>query len=85
MDEDPDFIEFKFADHETAKRAEAAFPLDVVNLGADLAVRSGVVDAIGDEIRDKLRTLGIDWTEEPCCLTEEEMWPEWPGDLPAGP
>lgn len=79
-DTDPDFIEFEFGDTETATRAEKAFPLDFVNLGTSLALREGVVDAIGDDIRQKLRDAGIEWTESASALTEEDMWPEWPGD-----
>lgn len=79
-DKDPDFIEFEFGEAELATMAEKAFPLDVVHLGTSLALRSGVVDACGDEIREKLRAMGFEWTESASSLTEEEMWPEWPGD-----
>lgn len=80
VQEDPDFIEFEFGDAERAIAAEKAFPLNVVNLGTSLAMRSGVIEAIGDEIRGKLKGLGIDWTESPSSLTEEDMWPRWPED-----
>lgn len=73
-----DFIEFKFADDETAVRAERCFPSDFATVGnATIAYRAN--DRI-DGIREKLEAAGLEWIEEESSLTEDEMWPEWPGD-----
>ncbi|BCB21958.1 hypothetical protein [Bosea sp. ANAM02] len=79
-DSDPDFIEFKFGTFENATAAEKAFPLTFVSLGSSIALRAGVVDDMGDGIRERLRGLGLEWTEAPSSLTEEDMWPSEPSD-----
>ncbi|CAH1688907.1 conserved hypothetical protein [Hyphomicrobiales bacterium] len=79
-DSDPDFIEFQFGTVEKAAAAEKAFPLSFASLGTSIALRSGVVDDMGDQIRERLRGLGLSWTEAPSSLTEEDMWPSEPGD-----
>ena len=79
-DSDPDFIEFEFGSFEIATSAEEAFPLNFVSLGTSIALRAGVVDDMGDGIRERLRGLGLEWTEAPSSLTEEDMWPSEPGD-----
>jgi hypothetical protein len=81
--EDPDFIEFTFADSDKAVEAEKAFPLNVVNLGVSLALRTDEVERLGDGIRAKLNAAGLTFTEAPSSLTEQDMWPEdWPDDEP---
>jgi hypothetical protein len=79
-DSDPDFIEFDFGTLENATAAEKAFPLTFASLGTSIALRSSVVDDMGDQIRERLRGLGLEWTEAPSSLTEEEMWPAEPDD-----
>lgn len=78
--EDADFIEFQFADADAAVKAEAAFPSNVVNQGASLALRTGQVSEVGLDIRTKLAAAGLTWTEIDSSLTEADMWPEWPED-----
>lgn len=79
QDVEPDFIEFDFGTAEKATLAERAFPLYAV-LGTSIAIRSALVDELGDQIRGKLKELGLEWTESASSLTEEDMWPSWPED-----
>lgn len=73
-----DFIEFRFADEETAQRAERYFPSDFVRTSP--GVIEYRVNSILSETRKDLERAGFQWDEAESSLTEEIMWPEWPED-----
>lgn len=77
---DAEFIEFAFADPETAALAEQAFPYNVVNMGSSLGLRAKQLTEHGREIRTKLNGMGIIWSEIAADLQDDDMWPEWPED-----
>lgn len=79
-DEDPDFIEFHFDSSDDAVRAEKAFPVNVVNLGLSLALRTREIEVMGEDIRAKLSKMGLAYREEPSSITEDDMWPDWGDD-----
>lgn len=73
-----DFIEFTFDNGAVASAAERCFPVDFVRSGEKtIEYRAGVHI---DGIRDELTRRGLTWSESESGLTEDDMWPEWPGD-----
>ena len=73
-----DFIEFEFPDEATAERADkvAAFAAHTGALTRQVRAEEGRVA----DVREHLEAAGIPWTESESSVTEEDMWPEWPGD-----
>jgi len=74
-----DFIEFRFVDEASAKDAERCFPGDFVRT-SDSVIDYRAKPAAIEEIRRRLKADGFEWTEAASGLTEDDMWPTWPGD-----
>ena len=79
-----DFIEFRFSSDSEAEAAEKHFPTDFVRSSAGVIEYRASPSAV-ESIRERLEAAGLSWNEAESALTEDEMWPVWPGDGETGP